>query len=110
MKPSSTYVRFSPPHLLREYLGKPGHEIEKLALSPMALAALAESTMTRTNTLVVQGRWDYPDGRFHLDFAVPTGYVESVTNYRYDAEAKRLRLICPECEMKDGKHRRGCTA
>jgi hypothetical protein len=106
----STYVRFAPPHLLREYLGKPGFEMEGLALSPMALEALAESTINKTQTLVVQGRWDYDDGRFYLDLAVPTQEVERLTNYRYDADARRLRLNCPDCGMKDGRHKRGCES
>lgn len=105
-----TYARFTPPHLLREYLGKPGHEIGGNALSPLAFAALADSKVLGHETLVVQGRWDYDDGRFYLDFAVPTGHIEAMTDYRYDHEARRLRLVCPECEMKDGKHRRGCQA
>lgn len=105
-----SYTRFQPPHLLREYLGKPGHEIEGLALTPMALDALAEETMTGVRSLVVIGRYEYDDGRFHLDFGVPTAYIASVTDYRWDEEARRLRLECPECGMKDGKHKRGCAA
>jgi hypothetical protein len=102
------YVAFSPPHLLKEYLGKPGHEIEGLALPPAGLQALADSRVLGHETLVVQGRWDHDDGRFYLDLAVPTGHIEAVTNYRHDGG--RLRLICQDCGMKDGKHKRGCAA
>lgn len=108
MIPSASYVPFNPPHLLREYLGKPGHEIEGVALSPDALQALADSRVLGHETLVAVGRWNYPDGRWYLALAVPTAHIESVTDYRWDGH--RLRLICPECEARDGKHRRGCAA
>jgi hypothetical protein len=105
-----TYTRFDPPHLLREYKGKTGYEVGGLALSPMALAALAEGIQTGVDPLVVIGRWDRDDGAFFLDVAAPTGYVASVSAYRYDDDAKRLRLNCPDCGMKDGRHTRGCSA
>jgi hypothetical protein len=106
---TTTYTPFSPPHLLKEYLGKPGHEISGLALSMGAMDALAESRVRGYDTLVVQGRWDIDD-RFYLDFAVPTRHIEETTNHRWDQSARRLRLICPECDGKDGKHLRGCAA
>lgn len=105
-----SYVRFDPPHLLDEYQGKAGHEIGGIALSPMALEALAESKMSGSRPLVVRGIWEYPDGRWYLDTAVPTAYIETTTSYRYDEQERRLRLVCPECGIKDGKHRRGCEA
>ena len=104
----SEYVRFNPPHLLREYAGKPGHEVEGLALTPAALNALATETVTGSRELVVIGRWDYPDGRFHLEFGVPTAYIEENSDYRLDG--RRLRLVCPDCGMKDGKHSKLCAA
>lgn len=103
-----THVRFDPPHLLREYAGKRGHEIGGLALSPPALDALADDTVTGSNSLVVIGRWDRDDGAFFLDFGVPTGHIEATTDYRWDRDAKRLRLICPVCDLKDGKHMKSC--
>ena len=102
-----TYVAFAPPHLLSEYLGRPGHEIGGQALSPYALEALAQSKTTRIPCeLAVIGRHDYEDGRFYLDFAVTRAYVESVSEFRWDDG--RLRLVCPSCGWKDGKHTRGC--
>lgn len=105
-----TYVRFDPPHLLKEYRAKQGCETNGTMLPDYALDELARSVVLGQETLVVRGRWTYPDGRSYLEFAVPTGYIEAVTNYRYDAGARRLRLECPDCGMKDGKHRRGCQA
>jgi len=105
-----SYVRFNPPHLLKEYLGKPGYEANGMALSWLALDELGRSKVLGHETLVVVGRTDLEDGRSFLDLAAPTGHVEAVTDYRYDEDARRLRLECPECGQKDGKHKRGCTA
>lgn len=106
----ATYVVFSPPHLLKEYLGKPGYEMGGLALSPLALDALGESKVLGREVLVVHGRWNYPDGRFYLDVAVPTSHIEATTDHRWDPNARRLRIECPECGQKDGRHKRGCQA
>lgn len=109
----SEHVTFNPPHLLREYAGKPGFEVEGLALTPAALHALAAETVTGVRELVVIGRWDYPatedyPARFHLEFGVPTAYIEDNSDYRL--EGRRLRLVCPDCGIKDGKHSKLCAA
>lgn len=107
---SATYTAFNPPHLLREYLGKPGHEVDGTALSRHALDALGEGKVLGHEVMVVRGRWNYPDGRFYLDFAMTTAHVEATTDHRWDPNARRLRIECPECGQKDGKHKRGCAA
>lgn len=107
----SEYVRFDPPRSLAAYRDSPGSEMGGLALSPMALDALAESVTSRKPPeLAVIGEWRYEDGRRFLDYAVPTDYLEATTDYRYDRDARRMRLVCPACGMKDGKHTRGCDA
>lgn len=104
------YIRFNPPHLLSEYRGKDGHEVGGLALSPMALDALAHSVGSKqAPELVVIGRYDYPDGRYYLDFGVPTAHIEAVSDWRWDPDAKKLRILCPECDQWDGKHKKSCN-
>lgn len=105
-----SYTRFDPPHLLSEYVGHTGYEVEGLALSPSALEAVADEKMTGARPLVVIGKYHYPDGSWYLDLAVPTGYIETTTDFRWDENRRRLRLVCPDCEMKDGKHSKACAA
>lgn len=107
----SEYVRYDPPRPLAAYRDSPGPEMGGLALSPMALDALAESvTSGKPPEFVVIGEWRQDDSRRYLDFAVSTAYLEATTDYRYDRDARRMRLVCPACGLKDGKHTRGCDA
>jgi hypothetical protein len=106
---TSTYTRFRPPHLVAEYIGQPGNELGGNLLTQAAIDAHALSKSTRGPCeIVVIGRWDYEDGRVRLDYGVPTGYIETVSDWRYDEDAKRLRIVCPECGTKDGKHMKSC--
>jgi hypothetical protein len=105
------YERFAPSRPLSQYVGQAGLEQHGLALSPSALSALAESKSSDLPCeLVVIGAWVRGDGMRYLDFGVPTDYIEATTDYRYDHDAKRLRLICPLCDLKDGRHTKGCDA
>jgi hypothetical protein len=75
------YERFNPPRPLAQYVGQAGHELGGLALSPMALAALAESKTSRVPCeLAVIGAWMSEDGRRYLDFGATNAYLESVTD------------------------------
>lgn len=103
-----SYERFAPPRKLEQYVGQAGLEMGGLALSPAAFAALAESKTTGIPCeLAVIGRW-FDDKRTFLDFGVTTTYIEATTDYRYDRDAHRLRLLCPLCGLKDGRHAKGC--
>ena len=106
---TTTYQRFRPARPLEFYLGKSGNEVEGLALPPMALEAIAASRTSRIPCeLEVIGEWRHDDGRVHLDLGVTTAYIEAVTDFKLDEDAGRLRLVCPDCGLKDGKHTKGC--
>ncbi len=103
------YVRFSPPHLLGEYAGMPGYEIGGTALGMRGLDALVVEKATKQRELVVIGQYRYDDGRFFLDFGVPTAWIEEHSSYVLDDGTRRLRLFCRECEGWDGHHGRACS-
>jgi hypothetical protein len=110
------FVPYPTHRRLSEYTGQPGPEIGGLLLTPWAYEALADSkTSGLPCELVVIGedRRRNPDGsageRF-LVYAVPTEYIEATTSYRLDRETHLLRLVCQECGLRDGKHRRMCDA
>ena len=78
-------------------------------LSFAAYDALALSMSTgKPCELVIIGEWIRDDGRRWFDYGVTTAYIDATTDYRYDRDARRLRLVCPECAQKDGKHTRTC--
>lgn len=110
------FVRYPEPRRIAEYVGQPGPEIGGLLLSPVAYQVLAESkTSGRTCELVVIGEdrirnRDGSAGDRYLVYGVPTEYIASVTDYRWDATARKLRLICPGCDLRDGRHTRTCPA
>ena len=105
----SEYVRFTPPRRLVEYQGQPGHEVGGLMLSPAAMDAIAKAKNTRSlPEYVVIGEHRYEDGRRYLELGATTGHIEAVTDYRWDSGTKSLRLLCPNCETWDGKHKKVC--
>jgi hypothetical protein len=105
----TTYVRFTPPRRLSEYVGQPGPEATGERLTSTAYDAIAQSKVTgQPPELVVIGEYRREDGKSFLDFGVPTEHIEAVTEWRWDGGVKRLRLVCPLCELKDGKHAKDC--
>ena len=103
------YQRFRPPQLLAEYAGKHGSELGGLRLDAAAYAAIADAKVSGDPpALVVIGEYQREDGQSFLDYGAPTGYIETVSNHRWDENVQRLRLVCPDCGMKDGKHSKGC--
>lgn len=105
----TTYTRFSPSRPLSQYVGQAGSEATREKLTSAAYDALAASKMSRTEPeLVVIGEYHREDGATFLDFGVPQSHVESTTDFRWDREARRYRLLCPLCGWKDGKHTKGC--
>jgi len=104
-----TYVRFQPAHRLAEYLGQSGHEIGGLRLTPVALDALATSkTKGTVPELEVIGEYVHEDGRRWLDYGVPRAYIESTTDMAWDADVRRYRYRCPDCDMRDDRHTKTC--
>ena len=104
-----TYERYIPHRPLTQYVGQAGLELGGLALSPDALQVMGDAkTSGIPCELTVIGAWVRDDGMRWLDFAATTDYIEAMTDLRYDREHKRLRLVCPDCGMKDGKHTKGC--
>ena len=105
-----TYERFLSPRPVKPYIGQPGNEPNRLRVPwPVLDSHAACLSRHLPQEYVAVGETTYPDGRRYLDFAATTAYIEAVTSYRWDAEAKRLRLRCPACGLWDGKHARGCT-
>lgn len=103
----STYIGFAWPRRIAEYRGHPGAEVNGMALPPEAYDALATATMTgKPCELVVMGEQNREDGVTFLVFGVSTAFIEATTDWR--SEGKSLRLICPECTVKDGKHLKSC--
>lgn len=114
----SRQVRFETPRPLTDYLehgrSLPGNEMGGLILPPMALAALADATVSRQPCeLVVIGEEWLPDGRHYLDFGVSREYIEATSEYRHvkggPNDPGSLRFICSECREKSGKHLRMCS-
>lgn len=102
-----TYNHFTPHRPLRQYRGQAGAEANGQMLPPYAMDALAESmTSDLPCELVVLGEYVRDDGVRFLNFGVTRGYVEAMTDFL--DEGGRLRLVCPTCEMKDGKHLKSC--
>ena len=105
----TTYVRFTPPRRLAEYVGQAGPEATRERLTNAAYDALAQSKVSNLPCeLVVIGEYRREDGAAFLDFGVPTEHIEAVTDWKWDGTVHRLRLVCPLCEMKDGKHSKVC--
>lgn len=114
----SRAVRFDRPRPLTDYLDDagaaiPGHELGGLALPPHALAALADSKVTRQPCeLVVTGEEWGSDGRHFLLFGVSRDYIEATTDYRHvkvdDNDRGALRWVCPDCRERSGKHSKLC--
>lgn len=105
----SEYVRFDPPRRLAEYNGQVGHEVGGQMLSPMAYDALAQAKTDRTlPAYVVVGEYRYEDGRRYLEFGVTTEHIEANSDFRRHPDTKNLRLLCPNCETWDGKHKKAC--
>ena len=103
---TTTFHPFTPHRPLAQYRGQPGHEVGGLALSAMALDALAEAVMTgKPCELVVTGEYVI-DERRYLTFGATPAHIEATTDFR--SLGGRLRLVCPSCEEKDGKHLRSC--
>lgn len=104
-------VRFECPRPLSDWLENgrpvPGDEIGGLALSPMALACIAESRVSGLPCeLAVTGEEWTADGRHFLVYGATRDHIEAVTDYRHRDGA--LHYVCPECDGKRGHHERGC--
>lgn len=106
---SVPYSRFDPPHLLTEYVGKPGPHMGN-ALPPAGYDALAEAANTgKPPALVVIGEWRRVDGVTFLDLGVQPGWIEANTSFRRDPQSDHLRWHCPSCDVTSGqKHRAEC--
>lgn len=101
------YHPFTPHRPLRQYRGQAGHEVNGMLLSPMALDALSKSvTSDIPCELVVRGEHVREDGVRYLDFAVTKAFIEATTDFL--DENGTLRLVCPRCEQKDGRHLKSC--
>lgn len=97
-----SYTPFIPHRSVRDFRQSgrlPNHVLDSLAM-----------TITRhlPDEYAVIGETVYEDGRTFLEFAVTTAYIEATTIWRHDAEQHRLRLVCPACGLKDGRHTKGC--
>ena len=103
---NGSYRPFSPPRRTRDYR----RESDALPLPPYALDSLA-TTISRhlPDEYVVVGEESYEDDRRYPVIAATTAYIEAVTAYRWDEDARRLRFRCPACALWDGKHAKGCT-
>jgi hypothetical protein len=103
-----TYNAFRPHRPLRQYRGQAGHEANGTMLPTYAQDALAASmTSDIPCELVAVGEYVRDDGARFLNFAVTRGYIEALTDYL--DEGGRLRLVCPQCEGKDGNHLKSCN-
>jgi len=101
------YHAFTPHRPLAQYRGHTGHESNGLLLTPAAFDALADATNAgRPCEYEVVGEYVRDDGWVFLDLATTRAYIESATSYLH--LEGRLRLVCPECEGRDGKHGRTC--
>jgi hypothetical protein len=104
-----TYLPFFPWRSAREYQGQSGSEVGGLRLPAYVTESLAATKLRGLpEQYTIKGETTTPDGRRFLDFAVTTEYIEKVTDFRYDAGQRKLRLRCPLCLFWDGKHRKGC--
>lgn len=103
------HVRFNPPRRLAEYRGQAGHEASGQMLSYSALDALATAVTTKTEPeYVVVGEFRREDGARFLELGTTTTFIEGSSDYRIHPESKNLRLLCPNCETWDGKHKKTC--
>lgn len=103
------HVRFRPPRKVAEYVGQAGHESNGQRIPTYVYDALSASKTSRIPMeFVVIGEYRRDDGASFLDFGSTTEHIETVTDYRWDGEAKRLRVICPACGLKDGRHTKVC--
>lgn len=103
---TTVYHPFAPHRPLAQYRGQPGNEVNGQALSLMAYDALADSMASgKPCELVVIGEYVI-DGLRYLAYGATPAYIEATTEYR--SVSGRLRLVCPECEEKDGRHLRSC--
>lgn len=106
----TTYHRFTPARRVAEYVGQSGHEANGQKLTYAAYDALAASKVTGIPCdLVVIGEYRREDGSSFLDFGTPRDHIEAASEHRWDAEAKRLRIICQLCQEKDGRHAKTCA-
>jgi hypothetical protein len=104
----SRYERFAFPAPVRQYIGLPGHEISGQMLPPSVYDAIASAKMSgRPCEYIVLGQQIREDGAVFLQFGVPGAYIENRTDWKVQ-ENGSLRLVCPECSAKDGKHSRTC--
>lgn len=98
---------FKPPRPLRQYRGQSGHELNGRMLSTAAEDALGVSlTSDLPCELVVLGEFVHPDGRRFLQLGATTAFIEATTDHRL-IDGK-LRLVCPMCELRDGRHLKSC--
>jgi hypothetical protein len=108
---------FIPPRTVREYGYMDGELVEDLAspsgfLLPWeAIDDQAQAIATRrAPSFVVVGEFVRDDGTRFPELGVTTAHIEETTNYRWDRNTKTLRLLCPGCGLKDGKHLKGCES
>jgi hypothetical protein len=108
---------FRPPRAVREYGYVDGdlvvdEESPSGFLLPWeAIDDQAIATATRrAPAYVVVGEFVRDDGTRYPELGVTTQHIEANTSYRWDGNTKSLRLICPACGLKDGKHLKGCEA
>lgn len=101
------YVRFDPPHLLREYVGKAGPHLGN-ALPSAGYDALADAANTgNPPQYVVIGEWRDGDTSW-LDLGVTVAWLHAASSYRAD-ENGRLHWRCPTCGVGNGgKHAIDC--
>lgn len=104
------YYPFTPNRKLAEYVGQAGHEANGQRLTAAAYDSLAASKVSGLPAdLVVIGEYRREDGAAFLAFGCPREHIEAVTDYRWDEDAHRLRLLCPICGAKDGRHEKSCS-
>jgi hypothetical protein len=106
---SARYHPFQEARPLVQFVGQAGADIGGLLLSPAGYQAIAESKTTGLPCeLVAVGEDIGPDGERRLRYAATREYIEATTDWRWDAGTRRLRLLCPLCGLRDGKHRKSC--
>lgn len=111
----SGYRAFRPPQSVRDYGYVDGDlVVEPRSPSGYLLPWIAVDDQTdavrerRAPAYVVIGEFIRDDGMRAPDLAVTTGHIEATTDYRWDPASRSLRLICPACGVKDGKHAKLC--
>lgn len=105
------------PRTVREYgyedgqpVAQPGSPSGFLLPWDAIMDQAAAVTERRPPAFVVVGEFVRDDGMRFPELATPTSHIELSTDYRWDSTAKRLRLVCPVCGQKDGKHAKGCDS